>query len=246
MQSSPTAAVGIPFLALVVAALFVLAVARVAPTSPPKQRTRRILFVVLATGLWLTLLALLATSGLLSRLDLRPPPMAFLFVASVGMGFALGVSRIGGWLASGLPLSLLVGWHAFRLPLELVMHRAATDGLMPKVMSFSGYNFDILSGSTALVLSLVLARRSLPRAVLIAFNLLGITLLFVIAGVALLSAPFVRAFGDTEVNTWVAYFPYVWLPGVLVAGAILGHVVLTRRLWSDARAERALSERAPA
>jgi len=141
---------------------------------------------------------------------------------------------------------LLVGWHAFRLPLELVMHRAAEDGLMPKVMSFSGYNFDIVSGIVALSLALVMTRRSVPRAVLVAFNLLGIALLTVIVTVAMLATPLVRAFGETELNTWVAYFPYVWLPGVMVAGAVLGHVVLTRRLLMEARAERAGVERAPA
>ena len=31
-------------------------------------------------------------------------------------------------------------------------------------------------------------------------------------------------------NTWVLYFPYVWLPVVLVTAAIAGHVMVTRAL----------------
>jgi hypothetical protein len=32
------------------------------------------------------------------------------------------------------------------------------------------------------------------------------------------------------VNTWVLFFPYVWLPVVLVTIAVCAHVVITRRL----------------
>jgi len=31
-------------------------------------------------------------------------------------------------------------------------------------------------------------------------------------------------------NTWVAFFPYVWLPSILVTAALLGHIVVFRKL----------------
>jgi hypothetical protein len=31
-------------------------------------------------------------------------------------------------------------------------------------------------------------------------------------------------------NTWVASFPYVWLPAILVTAALLGHIIIFRRL----------------
>ena len=47
----------------------------------------------------------------------------------------------------------------------------------------------------------------------------------------------VRAFGDDprHVNTWVLFFPYVWLPAVLVTIALAGHIVLTRALLLELR-----------
>ena len=53
-----------------------------------------------------------------------------------------------------------------------------------------------------------------------------------IAVIAVASSPMVRFFGDDprHVNTWVLYFPYVWLPVVLVTVAIAGHVMVTRAL----------------
>jgi len=59
-------------------------------------------------------------------------------------------------LARGTPLAVLVIVQSFRLPLELAMHRAFVEGLMPVQMSYSGLNFDIVTGTTALVLGLAM------------------------------------------------------------------------------------------
>jgi hypothetical protein len=188
--------------------------------------------VVLALGgslIWMGLTGGLAASGVLARFDIRPPPLAFLFAGTVALGIALGVSRVGGRIAEGLPLYVLVLAQGFRLPLELVMHAAAAEGTMPAVMSYGGYNFDIVTGASALLVGALL-KRGAPRTLAIAWNALGVVLLGVIISVALLSSPLVRAFGDDQLNTWVAYVPFVWLPSILVACAIAGHIVVWRRL----------------
>ncbi|HET6333373.1 MAG TPA: hypothetical protein VFG30_09185 [Polyangiales bacterium] len=188
--------------------------------------------VVLALGgslIWMGLTGGLAASGVLARFDIRPPPLAFLFAGTVALGIALGVSRVGGRIAEGLPLYVLVLAQGFRLPLELVMHAAAAEGTMPAVMSYGGYNFDIVTGASALLVGALL-KRGAPRTLAIAWNALGVVLLGVIISVALLSSPLVRAFGDDQLNTWVAYVPFVWLPSILVASAIAGHIVVWRRL----------------
>jgi small-conductance mechanosensitive channel len=188
--------------------------------------------VVLALGgsvIWMSLTGGLAASGVLARFDVRPPPIAFLFLGTIALGVALGVSRVGGRIAEGLPLHVLVLAQGFRLPLELIMHAAASEGTMPRVMSYGGYNFDIVTGASALLVGALL-KRGAPRTLAYAWNALGVVLLLVIIGVALLSSPLVRAFGPDEVNTWVAYVPFVWLPSILVACAIAGHIVVWRRL----------------
>ena len=49
--------------------------------------------------------------------------------------------------------------------------------------------------------------------------------------------PQLRAFGTdpARVNTWVMYFPFVWLPAGLVTSALFGHAVLWRKLAREAR-----------
>lgn len=44
----------------------------------------------------------------------------------------------------------------------------------------------------------------------------------------------VHAFGPTELNTWVAHFPYCWL-AVMVASALCGHLLIARRQAHEAR-----------
>jgi hypothetical protein len=136
------------------------------------------------------------------------------------------------------PVVWLVGFHAFRLPLELVMHRAASEGTMPAQMSFTGWNFDIVTGASALVVAALAAQGDAPRWLLAAWNALGSLLLLAIVLIALASLPIVRAFGDepSQLNTWVAYFPFVWLPAGPVAAALFGHIVLWRRLFSASSA----------
>lgn len=179
---------------------------------------------------WMSGYYLAAQSGLL-RFDTWPPTMMLVVPVLIATAIGLGISPLGRRLALGLPLWVLVGSQAFRLPLELVMHEAYEVGLMPKQMSFSGLNFDILTGASAVVVSaLLLTGRAGPRLVR-AWNVIGTLLLVNVVTIALLSAPTpLRMFHNPPANTWITTAPYVWLPTVLVAFAILGHVVVYRRL----------------
>ena len=213
---------GIPLLAVGVAALFLWAVARVS-----SGRTTAVLGAL--TVAWMTLTAGLAHAGVLLRFDLRPPPMLLLMICLFGLGIGIGVSRLGARLAA-LPAATLVLAQAFRLPLELVMHEAAASGVMPHVLSFSGYNFDVLTGALAIPVGLALRANPARRGLLMLWNALGSVCLIVIAFIALASSPLVMLWGAQSLNLWVLHFPYVWLPAVMVLFAVAGHAVVWRKL----------------
>lgn len=222
---------GIGGIALAVAARVVWIWRRFLPATASRAA------IVLAG--WIACTGGLAASGLLARTDLRPPPAALLIVSVLALGITAGLSRAGGALAAAVPLSVLVGLQAFRLPLELVMHRAATLGIMPPELSYSGYNLDIITGAGALALALGMRSGiTVPRGLVWAWNLWGLWCLAVIAAIAVATSPVVRAFGDDprHVNTWVLHLPYVWLPAVLVLIALAGHIVTTRALLLHRRA----------
>lgn len=232
-------ALGMASIAIVLALLFVYAT-RVASQRLGESdavATRRTLGVAIGVTLWMAAFAALAASGVLARFEARPPPL-FLAMLTIVIGvIALTRSRVGRALGDGLPLAALIGFQAFRLPLELVMHEAARVGLMPVQMSFSGWNFDIVTGITAIPVAWLAATGRAPRALLLAWNLLGSILLAIIMTLAAVSTPVIAAFGPgAALNTFVAHVPYVWLPSVMVAAALTGHILLWRRLLGTPRA----------
>ena len=97
-------------------------------------------------------------------------------------------------------------------------------------MSFSGYNFDILTGLTAIPVAWMVHRNSAPHWLLIAWNVMGCALLATIVAIAVAATPRFAAFGPQQLNTWIADAPFVWLPGVLVQAALLGHLLTWRKL----------------
>ena len=177
----------------------------------------------------------LAMNESLARFDAAVAPFLPLTAGCIALWVVIALSRVGRALAA-LPLAALIAFHVFRLPLELMMHAAANAGVMPRQMSYSGWNFDIVTGITAALLAPLVAFGGVTRSALVAWNALGSALLLVIVAVAIVSSPPWLAFGAERANTWVAYAPFVWLPTVLVPAAEAGHIVLWRRLLKRADA----------
>ncbi|NUP09439.1 MAG: hypothetical protein HOW73_25580 [Polyangiaceae bacterium] len=237
-HDAPVAVVfGILGLSIAALITFVIGIRRAAQVEGASAGIvrRRTIFAAIGATAWAAAFGVAAASGVLRRVDVVPPPMAPMLVVILGSAIALGLSRVGGSLARNIPLAVLIGVQAFRLPLELVMHEAANAGVMPVQLSFSGLNFDIVTGTTAIVLAPLVAMGRAPKELVIAWNVYGLAMLTIIAGIAVATAPFVRAFGDGSVNTWITYVPFVWLPAVLVPFALAGHIVVLRSLAFQTR-----------
>jgi hypothetical protein len=232
--ASPLVFIGFVVLPLLVAAMFVGGVEWAGRRRGDDEgtRQRRVLPVAVGTVVWLALTGLLAASGVLRRFDVLPPPFGILVLSIVALGFAIAYSPLGTLLVRGLPLWALVGSQVFRFPLELVMHQAAVEGVMPGQMSYTGRNFDILTGISAGVLGWWLRRGGVSAGVVTLWNVLGLALLVNVVTIALLSTPLVRWYGTDpkRVLTFVTYPPYVWLPAILVLAALVGHLLIFRKL----------------
>lgn len=237
VKASPELTWGFALLALVVAAAFPVLVFRAARAAGELDARTRGVRAAVMTALWLAITLAAGASGRL-RFDTVPPTMGILLIVSWAMALRLGLGRTGARLAESTPLALLVLVQGFRLPLELLMHRAYGEGLMPVQMSFSGRNFDIVTGTTALLLGLAMTawRGRVPLRLVAAWNVLGTLLLANVLVIALLSAPTpFRVFMNEPANVWITHAPWVWLATVFVPAAIAGHVTIFRRLRMEAR-----------
>lgn len=177
--------------------------------------------------LWLGAFSLFVNAQIM---DAHPFPLVpITFAALNGVAIAFALSSAGRRLASHLPLAALVGFQAFRLPLELVLHAWSEQGTIPQTMTWTGANLDIVSG----VLALVLAPFANRRAVAWTVNIIGFVLLLNVARVAMMSSPLPFAWHDVQPKlTLIAHLPYALIGPVCVAGALAGHLILTRRLLS--------------
>jgi hypothetical protein len=193
------------------------------------ERRASVLSLIVALA-WMTATWQGAASGVFQEWDRTPPPFAFLVAAIVVLACAMSFSRFGARIASTIPVWVLVLVQAFRLPLEFAMHGMYTRGIMPVQMSYSGLNFDIVTGATAIPVAVLAARGYTGRGIVIAWNILGLALLINVVTVAILGTPRFRYFGDQYLNVWVTYPPFVWLPAVMVLAALAGHLMIFRAL----------------
>jgi len=184
---------------------------------------RRALPVAIGTILWLTAILLVVGSGWLEEDQRR----VLLFAGAMNaVSLGIGLSPIGRWL-SALPLAALVAFQGFRLPLELVLHSWVAQGVIPATMTWSGRNWDIISGVLALVAA-PFCRRS--RIVAWLANGLGLVLLVNVMRVAVLSSPVSFGWSVVPKLELIYHVPYALIIPVCIGGALIGHIALTRAL----------------
>jgi hypothetical protein len=176
-----------------------------------------------------------AATGIFRQWSRNPPPFALLVLAILCLASAMAFSRFGARLSSTIPLWALVLVQSFRLPLELAMHGMYERGIMPVQMSYSGFNFDIVTGALAIPVAILVATGRAGRGLVATWNVLGLALLINVVTVAILGTPRFRYFGDDHVNVWVTYPPFVWLPAVMVLAALAGHLLIFRAIFANRR-----------
>ena len=227
-ESAPTAML-FSVLVFVVAPIVLLALRRRGAMGLPGT-----LGIFLA---YLVIPGLLAWRGVISRYDPLPAPALLLLLAVTLLTVAILLSPVGARLAAGLALGAVVAFQAFRIPVELLLHRMYTDGTVPVQMTYTGRNFDVVTGVSGLVLGLwLLSGRSVPRGVIWGWNILGLALLANIVSIAVLSTPVpFRRFLESPPHTLPSTFPYIWLPSFLVQVALGSHLLVFRQLRRGAR-----------
>lgn len=191
------------------------------------HRSRAVLVCLL---LWLLGQGALGASGFYTVTNTLPPRLALLLgpplLAVVGL-FATARGRR--FLASLHPDQLML-LHVARIPVELVLLGLYLHGAVPRLMTFEGCNWDILSGLTALVVYyLVFQKKQMGRVGIYIWNVVGLGLLLNIVANALLSTPGpLQHFAFEQPNVAILHFPFVWLPGCVVPLVLLAHLAV---LW---------------
>lgn len=185
---------------------------------------------------WLLFQAVLSIGGFYLATNAMPPRLVLfgLFPALLTIILYFVFARKS--FIEKLPLKTLTILHIVRIPVEIVLFWLYGQSLIPQLMTFEGRNFDILSGLTApLIYFLAFRGGKINRTLLIIWNLFALGLLINIVVNAVLSFPFpFQQFAFDQPNRAVLYFPYIWLPTVIVPLVLFSHLAA---LWQILRDE---------
>lgn len=192
-----------------------------------KTAKQRLQTTLIGTAIYLGL-AIFWVKLRIFETDLALAVMPFFGLSNLFAIF-FGLSSTGLRLAQGLPVSALVGFQAFRFPLELVLHAWANQGTIPNTMTWTGQNFDIISGLIALITA---PFSNNHRILAWIANLTGLVLLLNVMRVAILSSPLPFSWKVNPPLLLGYFLPYALIVPVCVAGALAGHIILTRNLIS--------------
>jgi len=193
------------------------------------ELTRRNKALGSAFFLWLAATGVLGSTATLHDFSQRPPRMLVLFgLAFAGIYFA-SYFRTFSKLTESPGLAWLIGLQVFRLPVEIFLELGHRAGFVPVQMTLEGRNWDVLTGLTALPMAWLVRKSKAPKWLLYVWNSMGLALLLNVVVIAVLSMPTpLRHFENEPANTFVAYFPYVWLPTYLVQVAWMSHLLIFR------------------
>ena len=210
----------------------------VAATAIRYLRPAVAMATIVVMALWLTYAGALGYFGVIG--DPALPGPAFLLIPVFLFVFLfLTRSEPAARIAYAIPLGLLIGAQVFRVGVELALHQLWLAGLAPRMLTYSGANYDIVIGLSAPLVAWLYARGNIGERAALAWNALGIALLVNIATRALLTAPGPLHVLAAEVSDRaIGTFPYSYIPGFLALLALVLHVLAIRALRARLRARQ--------
>ncbi|MBC8153846.1 MAG: hypothetical protein H7Z72_13135 [Bacteroidetes bacterium] len=196
------------------------------------QATNKSNVTLVVLLVWLVLQTGLGLAGFYQKKDSVPPRFLVLVVLPLLQLIGLLLAHRGIRFIDSLCPDWLTLLHVVRMPVEVVLFWLFTSGTVPQLMTFEGRNFDILSGLSApIVYYFGFIRGQLPRSILVPWNLICLGLLLNIVLFAILSAPSpIQRMAFDQPNVAISYFPFVWLPSVIVSIVLVAHVSALRQL----------------
>jgi len=188
----------------------------------------KILIFLLA--FWLFFQAILALYGFYLNNEAFPPRVAAFGIFPALLLIIAYFIFFRKTFIEPLPLKILTLLSIIRIPVEIVLMWLAHQQLVPQSMTFEGRNFDILSGITApLIYFLAFRGGRVNRPLLIGWNIFALVLLLNVVITAILAFPSISPQLAPEFQARaVAYFPFIWLPAVVVPIVLFSHLA---SLW---------------
>jgi hypothetical protein len=203
--------------------------------SSSKETTRKKANIILfGLIIWLLIQAVLSFNNFYnSNVNLFPPKIGLFGVLPLLITIVLLFATAKGReFIDSLPMINITYLNVVRIPVEIVLFWLYLNKAVPELMTFTGRNFDIISGFTAPFIAYYGFKKGmLSRKFILVWNFICLGLLMNIVVNAVLSIPSpMQKFGFDQPNIAVLNFPFSWLPAFIVPIVFFGHLVSIRQL----------------
>ena len=210
--------------------LFLRSIAKSTLKDPAKIGKRVMIFLFL----WLLIHAAWGFSGFYREYSVVPPRLLFfgilpaLFI--IGSIFVFSPWRNG---ALKLELESLTWIQTVRLLIGLGLFVLYSQKVVAEEMAFSFRNVDVLCGATAPIISWYVFRKNKTKqkSILIFWNIFCLAVLLKSIYFSIFSAPlYFQCLGETQSTIAFFYFPFVWLPTLVMPITLFAHIVSLAQL----------------
>ncbi len=191
-----------------------------------------VLYIVILSMLtWLAGTMVMAHRGFFADFVSFPPKVMLPLVVPLILTVILMLNKSFKELVDEISPKALIYVQTFRVLVEIVLWLLFKDAICPEQMTFEGWNFDILAGISAPIVGyLAFGKGRNNKRLAIVWNFVGIALLLTIITTAILSIPQISVFKPW--NTFIAYWPMIWLPAFVAPFALFVHLISLRQLFS--------------
>ncbi len=183
---------------------------------------------------WSIIHSILAQQGFYKNTTSIPPRFLLVFLPSI-LFIIYGLQSTSLFDVSKKRNTTLAAFlHTIRLPMELCLFGLFSQELIPEVMTYEGWNFDIVMGISAPIIAYLTFRKKITNQWLLVWNCIGLILIFCIFFIGIFSAelPF-QLFGFNQPNIAVTLFPFILLPATVVPIVIYMHASEIFRLLKN-------------
>ena len=193
------------------------------------SRSRSLLLILVG---WLIVQGIIGSTGFYTVTNTLPPRFLLTLLPPLAGIIYLAFSGRGQKLIGELDLRILTLLSVIRIPVEFILMGLYQHHYLPETMTFSGRNFDILSGLSAPLMYLFAFRNGrINKPLLLVWNVVCLVLVLNVLTMGILSAPTrFQQLAFDQPNIAILHMPFIWLPALVVPIVIGAHVTAIVRL----------------
>ena len=199
----------------------------------PKKGKQYKITLVVTLLLWHIYLFFISNSGILADFSFPPRlPLLIIIPLFTFSGIFVYKNRKKVWVQS-IPTPWLTYYQSLRIGIETLFYFSIPAGILPALVTFEGYNYDIFFGFSALIIGyLVFFKKSLNFNHLIYWNIAGLIIIAFIIFLFVTGTYFPTFYSDQSNTLTPAFteYPYILVAGFLMPSAVFIHLLSLAQL----------------